>query len=247
MNNLDELNIWDNFSNKNNFSFEKQSEEDKHIDKLSKEDKKEDDQDIDSKVISKAKKTEQRYMRMQHTKVMPLNDAFLFKRAYSETQLLDCFPDGFKKGYSYNCMTGGDVDALSYLKLMLRQQDLDYLLISTWCMGIQDVFQLIEWIKNGRIKKCDMYLGEVFKNRYKFEYELLKKEFKECNPTGRIIVFRNHSKIFAGYGNKFHFGIQMSCNINTNPRCENACISLNKDLFDFYVDFFSEQKNIVKE
>ena len=58
---------------------------------------------------------------------------------------------------------------------------------------------------------------------------------------------RNHSKIFAGYGEKFHFGVQSSANINTNPRTENGCITITKDIFDFYFDYYDGIKSFEKD
>ena len=51
-------------------------------------------------------------------------------------------------------------------------------------------------------------------------------------------MFRNHSKIFAGIGQKFAFGIQTSANINTNPRTENGCIQIGSDIYNFYKDYY---------
>mgnify|MGYP003535777278 FL=1 len=64
---------------------------------------------------------------------------------------------------------------------------------------------------------------------------------------GKIVVFKNHSKIFAGYGEKFHFGVQSSANINTNPRAENGCITISKDIFDFYFEYYNGIKSFEKE
>ncbi len=60
---------------------------------------------------------------------------------------------------------------------------------------------------------------------------------------GRIVHFKNHSKIFAGYGDKFYFGIQSSANINTNPRTENACITIDKGIYEFYKDYYDNIKS----
>lgn len=157
----------------------------------------------------------------------------IYRRAFSETQLLDILPEEFKDGDSYNCITAGDVDALSYLKVILRKQDLDYVLFSTWCMAGDDILQIEEWIKQGKIKLIDAYVGEIFPSSYKYEYAKLKEVI-----NGRICVFKNHSKIFAGTGSKFQFGIQTSANINTNPRTENGCITIGNDIFEFYKNYF---------
>jgi len=161
----------------------------------------------------------------------------IYRRAFSETQLMDAVGLDFKDGESYHCITAGDVDSLSYLKLVLRQQDLDYCLFSTWCMAADDVLQFEEWLEDGRIKKLDAYVGEIFPTSYMNEYHKLTELF-EKHKCGTIKVFRNHSKIYAGFGKKFYFGIETSANINTNPRTENGCITIAKDLYQFYRDYF---------
>jgi len=160
----------------------------------------------------------------------------IYRRSYSETQLLDLMPEMFTDGDIVNVITGGDVDALSYLKIILRKQDLEYCLMSTWCMANDDILQIEEWIKSGKLKKVDMYVGEIFPGTYRVEYEELKRVITP--EIGKIVVFRNHSKIFAGYGNKFAFGIQTSANINTNPRTENGCITIGREIFEFYKSYF---------
>lgn len=162
----------------------------------------------------------------------------IYRRAFSETQLLDCLGmEPFKDGYSYHFITAGDVDSLSFLKTILRHQDIDYCLASTWCMSGDDILQFDQWLEAGKIKKLDFYVGEIFPGTYRFEYKKLKEIFEKYK-CGRIAVFKNHSKIYAGYGSKFYFGIETSSNINTNPRTENACITIDKGLFEFYKEYF---------
>ncbi len=188
------------------------------------------------------KKRDYKKARTQNVKCLVRNDKNIFRRAFSETQLLDVVGINFKEGENYHCLTGGDVDGLSFLKVVLRQQDLEYCLLSTWCMAIDDVLQIKEWIEKGKIKKLDAFVGEIFKGSYATEYIKLKEIIE---PTGgRVVVFRNHSKTFAGYGDKFYFGIQSSANINTNPRTENGCITIGKDIFDFYYDFYHKIKGL---
>lgn len=173
-------------------------------------------------------------------------DRHLYRRAFSETQLMDAAGFDFKEGESYHCITAGDVDALSYLKLILRQQDLKYCLFSTWCMAAEDILQFDEWVQAGKIKKLDAYLGEIFPTSYRMEWAQITEMFNRLQ-CGRIAVFRNHSKIFAGYGNKFAFGIETSANINTNPRTENGCITIGEGIYKFYREYFDGIKTIVKD
>ena len=175
--------------------------------------------------------------RRRHTECIVRSDKSIYRRAFSETQLLDVLGFDFKEGESYHCITAGDVDSLSYLKCVLRQQDLDYCLFSTWCMSADDIMQFEEWLESGKIKKLDAYLGEIFPGSYKMEWKKINQIFDKYK-CGRIAVFKNHSKIYAGIGNKFAFGIETSANINTNPRTENGCITISNDIYNFYKDYF---------
>ena len=174
--------------------------------------------------------------RRRSTECLELSNRYLYRRAFSELKLIDAIGE-LKEGYSYHCITAGDVDSLSYLKCVLRQQNLEHCLFSTWCMAAEDVLQFGEWLEEGKIKKLDAYVGEIFPNSYKVEYKMLKGLFEKYK-CGRIAVFKNHSKIYAGYGDKFHFGIETSANINTNPRTENGCITIDKGIYKFYRDYF---------
>jgi hypothetical protein len=170
-----------------------------------------------------------------------LSTKYVYRRAFSETRLLDAFAAPgfhFEEGVSYHLLTGGDIDALSYLKAVIRQQRLEHCLISTWCMAADDVLQFREWIEQDHINRLDIYVGEIFTGSYKTEYSMLKRLYGDYPGLGRICVFRNHSKIMAGIGAKFAFGIQTSANINTNPRTEQACITIDRGLYDFYKNYF---------
>jgi hypothetical protein len=173
---------------------------------------------------------------------LELSTRHLYRRAFSEVSLLDaCNQFDFKDGQSYHFITAGDVDSLSYLKAILRQQPLTYCLLSTWCMAAEDILQLQLWCNEGRIKMLDMYVGEIFPSTYKVEFKMLQEMFANDGKNvggGRLAVFRNHSKIYAGYGEKFAFGIETSANVNTNPRTENGCITISEEIYQFYRNYF---------
>jgi len=171
-----------------------------------------------------------------------------YRRAFSEQQLIEAM-GGFKilkENHCYNFITAGDVDSLSYLQLILHYQKLEYCLFSTWCMNAEDVLKFDMWLKDGVIKKMDAYVGEIFPNSYATEWKMLNEIFKK-HDCGRIAVFRNHSKIYAGYGDKFYFGIQTSANINTNPRTENGCIIVGEHIFRFYKEYFDGIKSFTEK
>jgi hypothetical protein len=158
------------------------------------------------------------------------------RRIISEIALENELPWHFEQGASYHCISGGDVDSLTYLRAIVKQQKIKYVLISSWCMAITDLEEIKSWIDRGYIGRVDFYVGEIFPGSYSEIYAYLKES---CIVDGaRCCVFRNHSKIMAGYGERFDFAIEGSANINTNPRTEQTVITIDTGLVDFYKSFF---------
>lgn len=175
---------------------------------------------------------------------LELSTRHLYRRAFSEMSLLDaCGSFDFKAGHSYHFITAGDVDSLSYLKAILRTQSLEHCLLTTWCMAAEDILQLSEWVQAGKIRKLDIYVGEIFPGSYRVEWQMLQEMYENAGEKmggGRVAFFRNHSKIIAGKGSKFAFGIETSANVNTNPRTENGCITIADEIYEFYKEYFDD-------
>ncbi len=171
-----------------------------------------------------------------------ISQKYVLQRAWSEVNLLEAMQyKRLQPGTAYHFITAGDVDSLSFLKVVLNQvRTLDYLILSTWVISAEDMLQVREWHEQGRIKRLDMYLGEIFPNQYKIEWALVRKFYEDYPDAGRVAVFRNHCKVYAGYNESenFYFGIQTSANANTNPRIEQASIVTERVLYDFYKKFF---------
>lgn len=176
--------------------------------------------------------------RRRTTACVTHSDRYLFRRAFSETQLLDIFGiEPPKPGECWHFITAGDVDSLSFLKIMTRHQAVKHVIVSTWCMAAEDILQFDEWLEAGKIEKADFYVGEIFPGSYTVEYRMLN-DIIERHRCGRVAVFRNHSKIMSGQGEKFAFTIESSANINTNPRTEQTQVTVNDELYHFYKDYF---------
>ena len=191
-------------------------------------------------------KPKQRGRKHRQAEVYELTPKFEYRRAFSESSLLDALKAPgfrFQEGHAYNFITAGDIDSLSFLKAILRQQDLDYCLASTWCMGAEDILQFREWVEADRIKKLDIYVGEIFSGSYAVEFSMLKRLYEDHPGIGRYALFRNHSKVYAGIGRLYAFGIQSSANINTNPRTENTCVTIDRGLFEFYKQYYDGIKS----
>lgn len=185
----------------------------------------------------------------RRSEVFEITPKFEYRRAFSEMKLLDALAAPgfhFQEGHCYNFITAGDIDSLSFLKAVLRQQHLDYCLASTWCMGAEDILQFREWVEIGRIAKLDIYVGEIFSGSYQTEFRMLKRLYQDHPDLGRYALFRNHSKVYAGTGSKFSFGIQSSANINTNPRTENTAVIIDRGLYEFYKAYYDGIKSFEK-
>ena len=157
---------------------------------------------------------------------------YVERRIKSELALEESLPWHFEPGTAYHCFSFGDVDALTYLRVIVKQQRVEYALLSTWCMAATDVDEIAKWVRNGDLGHIDFYVGEIFQASYASIYLMLQDLVKEFG--GRVAIFRNHSKVMAGFGERFDFVIEGSANVNTNPRSECAVITVDTGLARFY-------------
>lgn len=178
-------------------------------------------------------------------KAIQIKNKHLYHRLTSERMLEETFPLTVEDGVSYHFISGGDIDSFSFLMWILRMQKVKRLLCSTWCMAKLDIEEFHRQIMMGRIGELNFYVGEIFPNSFPEEYAEICEVCKDSG--GRVAVFRNHSKVMAGYGDKFAFVIESSANINTNPRTEQTCVTINRELADFYFDFYSGIVSFDKE
>lgn len=167
------------------------------------------------------------------------------RKVTSERALENELPWHFENGDCYHCFSFGDVDALTYFKMVIRQQHIKYAAISTWCMAGEDIRDLRAWHDHGLIDRCDFFFGEIFQGSYAEIYADALKFTKECG--GRVTIFRNHSKIMAIHGDKFDCVIESSANINTNPRSENTVLTVDATLTREYIELLNGIKSFNKD
>lgn len=169
-------------------------------------------------------------------KVKKTINQHVMRRVTSELALEKELEWHFEKGVSYHCFSWGDVDSLTYFRCIVKQQHIKYALISTWCMASEDISEILNWIERGYIDRCDFYIGEIFKASYFKQYQELISLCKELG--GRVCMFRNHSKVMVILGNDFDAVIESSANVNTNPRSEQATITVDSELAHWYKEIF---------
>lgn len=174
---------------------------------------------------------------------------YAYRRAFSEMELLESLaaPDfQFQEGWCYCFMSRGDVDLLSYLKLVLQHQNVERLIVSAWKTDETDIKLIRKWMEYGRIAHLDIYLGRMYAYGKERRYDIRRfRGILEGLPECTVKVFRNHSKIIAGKGEKFNFVIQGSANMNTNVNAENVCIIIDDAAYDFYSSFFKDIKSLI--
>lgn len=90
-------------------------------------------------------------------------------------------------------------------------------------------------------------MGEIFKASYSAVWSQIHDFYQTHPNVGRFAIFRNHSKIIAGTGERFTFGLQTSANIDTNMRTEQACLSIDEGIYQFYKDYFDKIKSFERE
>ncbi len=164
----------------------------------------------------------------------------ILRRIKSEELLADLLPEKPAPGYSYHVISHGDVDSLSYLGHCIKAQDFDHVLISTWCIAIADVDQLFAWLDSGRIKSIDFCCGEIFPGSYPDECDKIDRAIAAGKPI-TLTIARNHSKVMlmSNEADSVYLVTESSANVNTNPRIEQTVLTHDRDLLEFYKEFFS--------
>lgn len=172
----------------------------------------------------------------EHIRVKKTISRHTMRRVLSEVNLEKELPWHFEDGVSYHCFSWGDVDSLTYFRAVVKQQHINYALISTWCMAMEDCTEIESWLAAGYIDRVDFYIGEIFKASYYPEYVKLVEICAKYG--GRVCMFRNHSKVMVLLGERFAAVIEASANVNTNPRSEQTCITVDRDLALWYKGIF---------
>ena len=66
-----------------------------------------------------------------HVEVKPMITLHTVSRILSEIALEKELPFHFEQGVSYHCISKGNIDSLSYIRFVVRQQKIKYALLST--------------------------------------------------------------------------------------------------------------------
>lgn len=167
------------------------------------------------------------------------------RRALSEQHMNEVLDWHLEDGCAYHCISGGDVDFMTYMRGLVKQHPLEYCLFSTWCMAMEDAQEIGSWLSRGMVKRADVYVGEIFIQHYMAIFDYLADVIPQYG--GRLCMQRNHAKVMVGYwkekdGTLKGAVVTSSANINTNPRIEQTVITVDRKVADFYKAFFDDLK-----
>lgn len=181
-----------------------------------------------------------------HVEIKNMITRHTVSRILSEIALEKELPFHFEQGVSYHCISKGNIDSLSYMRFVVRQQKIKYALLSTWAMAMTDVKEIRGWLEKGIVKRFDFYVGENLKYPANFpQYQALIATCKKFG--GRVCLLNNHSKVAIFFGERFDVVIESSANCNGNPRIEETVITMDSELALFYKKFWDEQVSLDKE
>lgn len=181
------------------------------------------------------------------TRAVATKNRRIMRRAKSEAILADVLPAELQDGYSYHVISHGDIDALSYLTHCVKTWPFDYVFVSTWCMAMADVDQLLGWLHSGRISALNFCCGEIFPTQYPDETNKLFLLEARGEPV-QVKIARNHAKIMLAVNEDagVYLAFESSANVNTNPRIEQTTITRDQDLVEFYREFYDGIKTVYK-
>lgn len=157
--------------------------------------------------------------------------------ASAEAQLAEMLPARFHSGEVWNILSNGDIDALSYVKHIMRAADFDAVILACWAISRPAIEFLEQEVQAGRIKRLDAYCGDIMPRDRPDLYTQL------CTivaaTAGRAVAFKTHAKIWLFLRADGSCTVmQTSANPNYNKRTEQTVISADPATAATYKSWF---------
>ena len=160
-------------------------------------------------------------------------------RVAREENLRKIFPATIETSHSYHFLTAGDIDALSFLSVLLERYDrFPRFYGSSWTMSHADCRLIESYLEAGRLGELNVLTGEYFASRETSVYATLVGVVSKFN--GRLKRFMNHCKLLclADPARDLYVVCEGSANFTTNPRTEQTTLTASRELFEFYASWF---------
>lgn len=134
------------------------------------------------------------------------------------------------------CFTKGQlllVDILSCILDQIGPADLD---IITWAIGNETINKLAGMRNAGKIKSMRLIIDSSVQSMHPEYCRKIRRVFGDES----IRVTKNHAKVLIVRGGEWNLCVRSSMNLNVNRRLEYFEISDDKELADFFHEFFEE-------
>ena len=157
--------------------------------------------------------------------------------AESDKKLLDLLPLKIEPGTSFHVLSGGDIDALSYLRVIFANTGyFKNVTISSWRISMAAMQQLHAWMDAGLIDCLNLVVDRRFARLSLDVLDYAKSFIYEY--SGNISVTLTHAKItlLENPEKDIYYVLESSANLNINKRLEHTTIYNDKGLHDFYRD-----------
>jgi hypothetical protein len=153
-------------------------------------------------------------------------------------------------GETWHLLTSGDLDAGHVLDYLVAEHGpFSRLYLSTWSMERHHIETLAEHLRAAQFSGFIVLTGDYFAQRSPANYTALVQLADQHN--GEVYRFNNHSKLMAMATPTGDFAVVVegSANFTRNPRTENCCITVDRDLYDHVAAWFkdlTETRNVFR-
>lgn len=141
----------------------------------------------------------------------------------------------------------GGFASISFVKSIAEREVIEYLFASTLRVGERQAQILDDLEFSGRIKHAEFIVGGIMKTDEESRYNYYEAFCRICKKNRwRYVVVNNHSKIILMQTQRNFYVLETSSNLNENPKIEQFSFENNKELFDFYKEFFEKVMEVAE-
>lgn len=157
----------------------------------------------------------------------------------TEAQLAEILPARIAPGETWDVVTNGDVDAMTYVRHAINAVGyLDRVLLSTWRVWRAELETIREWLEAGRVDEFTLVTHTKLETQIAESYEIARQLVDDYGVELKLV--QNHSKVAIAINRAadYHLCVRGSANLNANPRIEQATLTNDAQLCAFYLEFF---------
>lgn len=144
-----------------------------------------------------------------------------------------------RRGHSYHIISGGNVDLIAHVRWLLLHYTVEDMFLSCWAISVTDILLLKRWHEERKVAHISIIVGDIYPSNYSKEWRKLCEMYDD-GMIERLHTSAIHSKLILLKTTEGCVVVESSANCNMNPRIEQSVVTLNDDLYRFYLDYFDE-------